>query len=124
MTNNLPRTKLSISNLATMGDFTLSTRLTRFGGFKSYQNGVTSGGVTTYPNDRSYGAKWITDLEAGWQETPLVNVAIGANNLFNVYPDENRATDVSATLGQGLYAGTSPIGFTGGFYYARIGLNF
>lgn len=124
MTNNLPRTKLAISNLATMGDFTLSTRLTRFGGFKSYQNGVTSGGVTTYPNDRSYGAKWITDLEASWQVTPLVHVAVGANNIFNVYPDENRASDISATLGQGLYPGTSPIGFTGGFYYGRVGLTF
>jgi iron complex outermembrane receptor protein len=124
MTNNLPRTKLSISNLATMGDFTLSSRLTRFGGFKSYQNGVTSNGVTTYPNDRSYGAKWITDLEGSWQVTPMINIAIGANNIFNVYPDKNRASDVSATLGQGLYAGTSPIGFTGGFYYARVGLTF
>jgi len=124
MTNNLPRTKLSISNLATMGDFTLSTRLTRFGSFKLYQNGVTANGVTTYPNDRSYGAKWITDLEAGWQVTPLVNVAVGANNIFNVYPDKNPRSDVSATLGQGLYVGTSPIGFTGGFYYARVGLTF
>lgn len=124
MTNNLPRTKLSISNLATMGDFTLSSRLTRFGGFKSYQNGVTVGGVTTYPNDRSYGAKWITDAELSWQVTPLVNLAIGANNLFNVYPDKNRVTDISATLGQGAYPGTSPIGFTGGFYYGRVGLNF
>jgi iron complex outermembrane receptor protein len=124
MTNNLPRTKLSISNLATMGDFTLSSRLTRFGGFKSYQNGVTSNGLTTYPNDRSYSAKWITDLEGSWQVTPMVNIAIGANNIFNVYPDKNRASDVSATLGQGLYAGTSPIGFTGGFYYARVGLTF
>ncbi len=124
MTNNLPRTKLSISNLATMGDFTLSTRLTRFGSFKLYQNGVVANGVTTYPNDRSYGAKWITDMEASWQVTPLVNVAVGANNIFNVYPDKNPRSDVSATLGQGLYVGTSPIGFTGGFYYARVGLTF
>lgn len=122
MTTNLPRTKLSISNLTTLGDFTLSTRLTRFGKFQLLQNGVTSGGVTTYPNDRSYGAKWITDLEASWQVTPLVNVAVGANNIFNVYPDETG--QISATLGQGAYPGTSPIGFTGGFYYARIGLTF
>ena len=122
MTTNLPRTKLSISNLATLGDFTLSSRLTRFGKFQVLQNGVTSGGVTTYPNDRSYGAKWITDMELGWQVTPLVNLAVGANNLFNVYPDETG--QISATLGQGAYPGTSPIGFTGGFYYARVGLNF
>ena len=124
MTDNLPKSKLSISNLATWGDLTLSSRLTRFGGFKSLQNGVVVGGVTTFPNDREYGSKWITDLEVTWQVSPLINVAVGSNNIFNVYPDKNRASDVSATLGQGLYAGTSPIGFTGGFYYARVGLKF
>lgn len=122
MTTNLPRTKLSISNFSSIGDFSLSTRLTRYGKFAVLQNGVTSGGVTTYPNDRNYGAKWITDLELGWQVTPAVNVAVGANNIFNVYPDETG--QISATLGQGAYPGTSPIGFTGGFYYARVGLNF
>ncbi len=122
MTTNLPRTKLSISNLTTLGDFTLSSRMTRFGSFRVLQNGVTSGGVTTYPNDRSYGAKWIADLEGSWQVTPAVNLAIGANNLFNTYPDETG--QISATLGQGAYPGTSPIGFTGGFYYARVGVNF
>ena len=124
MTTNLPRTKLSISNFATIGEFSLSSRLTRFGGYKVFQNGVVTGGVTTYPNDREYGAKWLTDLELSWRISPLVNVAVGSNNIFNVYPTENPRSDVSATLGQGLYSGVSPIGFTGGFYYARVGLNF
>lgn len=124
MTDNLPKTKLSISNFATLGDFSLSSRVTRFGTFKSLGNGVVANGVTTYPNDRSYGPKWITDLEVSWQISKMINIAVGSNNIFNVYPAKNRPTDVSATLGQGLYAGTSPTGFTGGFYYARVGLDF
>jgi iron complex outermembrane receptor protein len=122
MTTNLPRTKLSISNYTSVGDFSLSTRLTRYGKFDVLQNGVTAAGVTTYPNDRSYGAKWITNVELGWQITPVVDLAVGANNLFNVYPDQTG--QISATLGQGAYPGTSPIGFTGGSYYARVGVKF
>lgn len=122
LTTNLPRTKLSINNTASVGDFILSTRLTRYGKFDVFQNGVTSGGVTTYPNDLSFGAKWIADLELNWQVTEAVDVAIGSNNLFNTYPDETG--QISATLGQGAYPGTSPIGFTGGSYYARVGVHF
>ncbi|QUT06784.1 TonB-dependent receptor [Sphingobium phenoxybenzoativorans] len=122
LTVNLPHTKLSISNVTTAGDFTLSTRLTRFGGFNNLMNPVMVAGVATYPNDRYYGPKWITDLELTWQVTPLVSVAVGSNNLFNVYPDA--VGQVSPTLGQGLYGGQSPFGFTGGSYYARVGLNF
>jgi iron complex outermembrane receptor protein len=122
LTTNLPLTKLSISNVATAGDFTLSTRVTRYGAMDLQGNGVVANGVTTYPNDRYYGSKWITDLEVTWQITPMVNLAVGSNNLFNVYPDPRG--EVSPTLGQGLYPGTAPYGFTGGSYYARVGVNF
>ncbi|MEC3909378.1 TonB-dependent receptor [Sphingobium sp. CR2-8] len=122
LTSNLPLTKLSISNVATVGDFAVSTRVTRYGAMDLKGNGVVANGVTTFPNDRYYGAKWITDLEVTWQITPVVNLAVGSNNLFNVYPDPRG--EVSPTLGQGLYPGTAPYGFTGGSYYARVGVNF
>lgn len=59
-------------------------------------------------------AKWITDLELSYQVTDMVNVAVGANNLFNAYPDADGIYTVS--LGSGQYPGTSPFGFAGRFY--------
>ena len=48
--------------------------------------------------------------------------AVGSNNLFNNYPDA--VGIVNANLGAGQYPGTSPIGFTGGSYYARVQWDF
>ncbi len=123
LTTNLPRTKAFLGNVATYGDFSLSTRATRFGSFN--QNGNTTGtvnGVPVYLNDRHYKAKILTDVELTWQATPVFNVSVGANNIFNVYP--TGVGSISATLGQGRYPGIAPTGFTGGFYYTRVGVNF
>jgi iron complex outermembrane receptor protein len=115
LTVNLPKTKLFLGNSATIGDFSLSTRVVRYGTFKSYGNAVV--------NDREFGAKWITDAELSWQATKLLNVAVGANNLFNVYPDRNDAL-TNVNTGAGFYATSGAYGFTGGYYYGRVTVNF
>ena len=38
------------------------------------------------PDDIFLRAKWITDLDLGYNLTKDLNVAIGAKNLFDVYP--------------------------------------
>lgn len=123
MTDNLPKSKLFLNNVATVGPVSLSTRLVRYGGFGSYQNASsTVNGQPVYASDRYFGAKWITDMEVDWKVNKAVELAVGANNLFNVYPD---AVGVySATLGSGQYPSTSPYGFTGGYYYGRVRVNF
>jgi iron complex outermembrane receptor protein len=92
----------------------VNLRQTRFGKYTIRQNLVA--------NDRSYGAEWITDLEVSYKLPWNVTVAAGANNLFNTYPDANGI--FNANLGAGQYPGTSPIGFTGGSYYARVQWDF
>lgn len=72
-------------------------------------------------NDQHYGAKWVTDLEVGYQVNDRVNVAVGANNLFNVYPDKNTVPD---TNGFAPYGGNSPFGIYGGYYYGRVSVAF
>ncbi len=120
LTVNLPRTKLTIANTATVGDFSLSTRVVRYGTFKNFQNATSVvAGVPIFANDRTFAAKYITDMELSWQATPALNVAIGANNLFNIYPDFNSAL-ANPNLGSGFYATTGAYGFTGGYYYGRI----
>jgi iron complex outermembrane receptor protein len=123
MTDNLPKSKLFLNNISTIGNVSLSTRLVRYGGFYSNQNSSgTVGGVAQYASDRYFGAKWITDMELSWQANKAINLSIGANNLFNVYPD---AVGVySTTYGNGQYPSTGAYGFTGGYYYGRVRVNF
>jgi iron complex outermembrane receptor protein len=116
----VPKTKVYFGNSWTWSDFTLNGRLVRYGSYEIRQNLV--GGLPV--NDRSFGAKWITDLEGSWQATKNLNIAVGANNLFNVYPDANGI--FNASLGSQQYGGSAPssFGFTGGSYYARGTISF
>jgi iron complex outermembrane receptor protein len=124
ITENLPKTKLFLGNVSTLGDFSLSTRVTRFGAFNSFGNATaTVGGVPVYGSDNSFGAKIITDAEITWQATKSLAVAVGANNLFNVYPDYDPAA-ANPSLGSGFYATSGAYGFTGGSYYGRVTVSF
>jgi len=114
LTENLPKTKFYIGNLLTIGDFSLNTRVIRYGKVASLQNDST--------RDRYFGAKWMTDAELTWKVNDTLGVSVGANNLFNVYPDANGIA--STANGSGFYPTTIPYGFTGGYYYGRITINY
>jgi iron complex outermembrane receptor protein len=74
----------------------------------------------------------ITNLELGLQAEKNLKVAIGANNLFNRYPDLNNGNLVNNeqafaygdNAGVAKYPAFSPIGIDGGFYYARASYRF
>ena len=78
-------------------------------------------------NDIHSGRHTIFDLEARYQLVKNVNVAVGANNLLDTYPDYVKLTSsVGTTLNStGLVAFPyySPFGFNGRYVYARIGLS-
>ncbi|HEV2147782.1 MAG TPA: TonB-dependent receptor [Longimicrobiaceae bacterium] len=75
--------------------------------------------------DQTFGAKWITDLEVGYRLRDRVEIAVGANNLFDVYPDQWKDFDQKGPLSNNgifRYSGISPFGFNGAFYYTRVSL--
>lgn len=109
----VPRTKVVLTSDWTIGRLHTLARLTRFGGYTESSN-VASG-------DRRFGAKWVTDLEIGYDVSRAVTLAVGANNLFDVYPDRN---GVIAADGSGAYGSFAPFGLSGGFYYARASVRF
>lgn len=96
--------------------------------------------------DSVFHPKWATDLDISYQLTRRVKVAVGANNLFDVYPSKVprdillRTAAVDSVLtgapgytlagygipinGSGDYGTIAPYGLIGGFYYARIGVKF
>lgn len=70
----------------------------------------------------SYGEAFLVDAEARLTFGNSVTVTIGAENLFDEYPDEEQ-DPTSRFLGV-HYALTSPFGFNGGFYYLRLSADF
>ena len=112
-----PRDKLVLSGEWALGPVRSLLRVTRFG---KYTETATS--QTSTVDDRTYSPKWVTDLDISAQATRTINVAVGANNLFDVYPDAIGV--IQAGTGLGRYGVFAPFGLSGGFYYARLGVKF
>ncbi len=113
LTNGLPHDKLVLTDDWNLGRAHALVRLTRFGKYTEAST-VASG-------DRTFGAKWVTDLEAGYDITDRITLSAGANNLFNVYPQKN---GLIASDGSGAYGNFAPFGLDGGFYYGRLSAKF
>lgn len=69
-----------------------------------------------------YGGKTLVDLELRYQFNEAVSFAVGGDNVFNTYPGKEQ-NPVLQFLGV-KYALTSPFGFNGAFWYARVSLKF
>ena len=65
----------------------------------------------------------ITDMEVSYDITDNLVVALGAKNIFNVFPDEYSEGRTPGFLGA-IYPLNSPTGFNGGHYYLRMGWDF
>lgn len=105
----LPNDKIVLSSDWSRGPAHALLRLTRYGSYTESSN-VPSG-------DRTFSAKWVTDLELGYDLTKRITLSAGANNLFDVYPQKNGAIGYD---GSGAYGNFAPFGLSGGFYYGRV----
>ena len=76
------------------------------------------------------GAKAIVDLDLSYNLTDNVTLSVGANNLFNEYPDEQPAGYRAiryARKSSGYvthYPTNSPYGINGGYYYSKLSVKF
>jgi iron complex outermembrane receptor protein len=72
----------------------------------------------------------ITNLELGANLTEKLTLAIGANNLFNRYPNQINPANVAVEAANfdnaavEKYPPFSPFGIDGGYYYARVHFKF
>lgn len=135
-TQGQPRDKIVLSADGDIGKFGITARTTRYG--KVVSPGAAAPiadplSLTLYgPDDIFLKAKWITDLELRFKPVDSVEFAIGANNLFDVYPTRSPFGARPATIG-GVYPANqeyipysifSPFGFNGRFLYGRVSLDF
>jgi iron complex outermembrane receptor protein len=136
-TDGQPRDKVVLSADGDVGKFGITARTTRYGKvispgaaapFAPDQTSLTAFG----PDDIFLSPKWITDAEIRLRGGHGVEFAIGANNLFDVYPDRSPFGARPASIG-GVYPANqeyipysifSPFGFNGRFVYGRVSVDF
>ncbi len=115
-----PKYKVGIGGLYTYGDLTVNLTETFYGKSSSLADPGSGPLLKT-----EMGATSVTDLEISYKLIDAVTVAVGANNLFNKYPDKFTAQYQAACIAGGgacvtQYPTFSPIGINGGYYYGRI----
>lgn len=151
-----PRDNLNLSGTWEIGQFSILAREVRYGevsgvpftsatqaqidaltpGYKvSFAPAVPGSVGGTTANQQviqTFGAKWLTDLDVTYHYSKNITLSVGANNLFDVYPDQNIRSKVvngvafngSDNVGIFPYSGISPFGFNGAFYYTKLALKF
>jgi iron complex outermembrane receptor protein len=111
ITKTSPSSKMIFSADWAISDFDVNLWLTRYGTYTEVNS-------SSDPSlDREYSAKWITDLDVAYALNKQLTVAVGAQNLFDKYPDHIGVSNSSFGDNWGSY---SPFGFTGGYYYTRL----
>lgn len=117
-----PETKLNLGATWLYESLRVTLRTNRYGETVDPQGNIAE--------DEIIGAEWITDLEVQYDFTESVYAAIGANNIFDVYPETTQSFNERNGFNTSTfdrifpYSGFSPYGFSGRFIYARIGVNF
>jgi iron complex outermembrane recepter protein len=122
-----PLNNLILSGNYSVGNLGLSARTQRYG----QVTGLGTAPTNAYgPLDQTYSPRWVTDLSASFAVRQY-QLAIGADNVFDVYPDRNNnngniapTAENGGTANYGIfpYAGLSPFGFNGRFVYAKVTL--
>ncbi|MGE6692704.1 MULTISPECIES: TonB-dependent receptor plug domain-containing protein [Sphingobium] len=150
--DSLPRSKVSLDITYARGPLSLSVTNTRYGEVSTvaltnktpaqiaalvpgYDVTLVPVSATSANSDiiQKFGAKIVTDVELAWQANPTLRLSVGAQNLFDVYPDRNIASTVASvaagtngadSAGSQPYNAISPFGFNGRTVFVRAGLEF
>lgn len=116
--NLAPNHRLNMSANWTMGNF----------GFNLAGRYFSSWRVETDYPGQTFGAKFTTDAEVSYTFMDNFTLAVGANNLFDTYPDRIAASPTNPIFtltnstgdGQVYPRNGGPFGFNGGMWYARL----
>jgi len=75
-------------------------------------------------NDEVFGAKVLVDADLGYQINKNLMLSVGADNMFNTFPDpQQKAANIS--FGRFIYSrNVSQFGMNGAFYYGKLQLTF
>ena len=111
----VPRTKVNLSLNYSLNKWNVYLRNVYFGEVDAATNNVAE--------SQTFSGKIVTDLSFGYAFNKNISLTIGANNLFDIYPDE---TKIGGNRGAGyfVYSRTGQQFGTGGrFAFARLSLS-
>jgi iron complex outermembrane recepter protein len=132
-----PKTKILFSTNLETGPLSIGARATYFGSVKAFSTGLNAAdkNVTCNAANRcvqTFKAKTIIDLNASYAFSDKFSLTLGANNLFNAYPDKwnnlrGGATGEAASYSNGQTPYTrnaNQFGFNGAYYYLTGNVKF
>src|SRR3546814_15974911 len=81
------------------------------------------------PGDLTLSPEWVVDLEFRFRPVAAIQLAVGANNLLDEYPDRTPygvvdGYDYGLNTAYLPYSYFSPFGFSGRFVYGRVSVAF
>jgi iron complex outermembrane receptor protein len=118
-----PRSKVNLTHTLSNDKWTFLLRNVYFGEVTDPDefSGDARVDGTDVSDDAIYGGKIVTDLTISNNISDNTTITIGANNLLDVYPDENR--EGSQSNASFPYSRrTSQFGFLGRYVFARISI--
>ncbi|GAB4054403.1 hypothetical protein [Spirosoma litoris] len=105
-------------------------RFSRFGTIQAYDPANPA-------LDEIQNPKLLTDLSLSYRILKNLNITVGANNLFDVYPDPLRVTNYAtperygsaaldnSSFGRFVYnRSATQFGFNGGYYFVNLSASF
>jgi len=144
--SSVPKNKLNLTANLTLDKLSFVARTVRFGEV-TYLNAIDP----TIPAnnlpvemDQTFTPKWVSDFSVSYAANKSLTVTVGANNIFDVYPDQlyisprNNENNLSGIAGQ-TYSGSldntsngrflypravSQFGFSGRYVYGKIAYSF
>ncbi len=147
----LPRSKWNLSAAYNIGKLDVTFRAVRFGEtqFKNVVDPLAKKTDGTYwntqfnygdgvnaPIDQTFSALWICDLVVGYKITKALYASVGANNLFDAYPDQiyidprNAQGSIDYNAGRDgsnrgrLLFQPNQGGYNGRFAFGKLSVNF
>lgn len=108
-----PKTKATLGLNYGIGKFNFLVRSTYFG--KVIRDGYPFGGV------QEFHPKVVTDVSIGYNFTKNINLTVGANNVFDVFPDLQIYKN--SYFGVFKYAPVQ-MGTLGNYFFGRLNFNF
>lgn len=113
--NVIPNQKFNISLTYAIQKWNLFLRNNYFGGVTEPSNILS--------NQQYYNPRWIMDASIAYKLTDFLKLTVGANNLFNCYP-EKLAKKANSNQGQFVYSRyVSQFGFNGRYIFTRLNFN-
>jgi iron complex outermembrane receptor protein len=122
ISNLPPKHRVNASANWRIGDFSINARENYF---SSWANELE------YPGQK-FSGKFVTDLDISYTFAERYTLTLGANNLFDTYPDKIAPSTVNPVYaltgsladGQVYPRSGGPFGINGGFYYLRVAIDY